>query len=109
MRIRARAIRRTSSTACTRRCSRAPASPSLRRSSPSCSSSPLAAANSSAQRKASPPSVDEELRDAEGPRVLDEVDHLLVLERAEPDADPVEAEIGLLRQLVLGRLGLDGG
>src|SRR3954447_1402387 len=47
------------------------------------------------------------LRDAERPGVLDEVAHLLVLERVEPRVHPVVAHVGLARQRELLRLRLD--
>src|SRR5437763_7656068 len=47
------------------------------------------------------------LRDAERPRVLDEIAHLLCVERVEPRVHPVVAHIGLARQRELLRLGLD--
>src|SRR5919205_3435269 len=51
----------------------------------------------------------QELRHDHRPRALDEVAHLLRVDRAEADVDPVEPHVGLARQRELLRLRVDGG
>src|SRR3954453_4633177 len=49
----------------------------------------------------------EELRRAQRPGVLDEVAHLVGVDRVEPDVHPVEAHVGFARQRELLRLRLE--
>src|SRR4051812_20945756 len=51
--------------------------------------------------------LDQELRRAQRPRVLDQVAHLLAVDRIEANVEPVEAHVGFAGERELVRLGLD--
>src|SRR4051794_35773287 len=74
--------------------------------SPSCLSK-LSGAPSLAVALAGGVLLDEELRRAQRPGVLDEVTHLVCVDRVQADVHPVEAQVGFARQRELLRLRLD--